>query len=729
MAVRWCSYRFVMLVLFACYVDAQPNWRFPPTNNPQPQVKSRQPQWPEPQWPQQRTPQKPQQRTPQGPESQGPQLQNTQWSKLQNPQWPQLQTPQGPQLQIPQRPEPQGPQLQTPQRPEPQGPQPHGPQLQTPQWPQLHTPQWPQLQTPQRPEPQGPQPHGPQLQTPQRPEPQGPQLQTPQRPETQGPQLQTPQRTETQGPQLQTPQGPQLLTPQRPEPQGPQQQTPQGPEPQWPQPQGPQLQNPQWPQLHTPQAPQLQTPQAPQLQTPQGPQLQTPQGPQLQTPQEPQLQTPQSPAPQLQTPQGPQLQTLQWPEPQGPQLQTPQGPEPQGPQLQTPQGPEPQGPQLQTPQRPEPQGPHKKTPQWPAVTKTQNQRCQVESKDTVQCGTPKITLAQCEAIDCCFNGQQCYYGKAVTVQCTMDAQFVVVVARNATWPKIDIDTIILLGGNNGPCSPVGITSAFAIYQFPVTACGTTLKEENGYMVYENRMASFYEVGVVPQGAITRDSQFELLFQCKYSDTAVKALVIEVNTVPAPAPVAVMGPLRVELRLAKGTCDTKTCKDESSAFTSFYTEEDYPLTKVLRQPVYVEVRILEKKDPNLVLLLEHCWTTSDPSPVSMPKWDLLIEKCSYQNDKYQTTMVPVDLSSGLLYPSHYKRFILKMFTFVDHTLAPRKDTIFIHCSASLCYPTPWDSCEPKCNKQRRDVATVVWRKTRQTAVVSSGEVVLVDKKPA
>uniref|UniRef100_A0A8C8FC06 Zona pellucida sperm-binding protein 4 n=1 Tax=Oncorhynchus tshawytscha TaxID=74940 RepID=A0A8C8FC06_ONCTS len=466
------------------------------------------------------------------------------------------------------------------------------------------------------------------------------------------------------GTQLQAPQGPQLQTPQRPAPQGPQQQTTQRPEP-------------QWPQLQTPQAPQLQTPQWPQLQTPQWPQLQTPQWPQLQTPQWPQLQTPQAP-------------------------------------------------QLQTPQGPEPQGPHKQTPQWPAETKTQNPRCQVESKDTVQCGTPKITLVQCEAIDCCFNGQQCYYGKAVTVQCTMDAQFVVVVARNATWPKIDIDTIILLGGNNGPCSPVGITSAFAIYQFPVTACGTTLKEENGYMVYENRMVSSYEVGVVPQGAITRDSQFELLFQCKYSNTAVKALVIEVNSVPAPAPVAVMGPLRLELRLAKGICDTKTCKDESSAFTSFYTEEDYPLTKVLRQPVYVEVRILEKKDPNLVLLLERCWTTSDPSLVSMPQWDLLIEKCSYHNDKYQTTMVPVELSSGLLYPSHYKRFILKMFTFVDHTLAPRKDTIFIHCSASLCYPTPWDSCEPKCNKQRRDVA---WRKTRQTAVVSSGEVVLVDKKPA
>eukprot|EP00063_Salmo_salar_P072595 XP_014047430.1 PREDICTED: uncharacterized protein KIAA0754-like [Salmo salar] len=369
--------------------------------------------------------------------------------------------------------QPQWQQLQTPQRQEPQWTQLQTPQRQEPQWTQLQTPQrqepqWTQLQTPQRQEPQWPQ-----LQTPQRQEPQWPQLQTPQRQEPQWPQLQTPQRQEPQWPQLQTPQ--------RPEPQWPQLQTPKRPEPQWPQLQTPQRPEPQWPQLQTPQRPE-------------------PQWPQLQTPQRPE-------------PQWPQL-----PEPQCPQQQTPQRPVIQGPQLQTPQRPEPQCPQLQTPQRSE--------PQWPAVTKTPDQRCQVQVQDTVQCGTPDIAPSQCQTIDCCFNGQQCYYGKAVFVQCTRDAQFVVVVARDATSPKIDIDSISLLGVNDSPCSPVGITLAFAIYQFPVTACGTTLKEESGYVVYENRMASSYNVGMGPRGSITRDSHFELLFQCKYSATAVEALVIE-----------------------------------------------------------------------------------------------------------------------------------------------------------------------------------------------------------
>lgn len=64
----------------------------------------------------------------------------------------------------------------------------------------------------------------------------------------------------------------------------------------------------------------------------------------------------------------------------------------------------------------------------------------------------------------------------VTVQCTRDGQFVVVVARDATLPHIDVDSISLLETNGPSCTPVDFTSAFAIFQFPVTACGTTIKE-------------------------------------------------------------------------------------------------------------------------------------------------------------------------------------------------------------------------------------------------------------
>jgi len=61
----------------------------------------------------------------------------------------------------------------------------------------------------------------------------------------------------------------------------------------------------------------------------------------------------------------------------------------------------------------------------------------------------------------------------VTVQCTKDAQFIVVVARDATLPNIDIESVSLLGTGPG-CTAVGTNSAFAVYQFPVTACGTIM---------------------------------------------------------------------------------------------------------------------------------------------------------------------------------------------------------------------------------------------------------------
>lgn len=67
----------------------------------------------------------------------------------------------------------------------------------------------------------------------------------------------------------------------------------------------------------------------------------------------------------------------------------------------------------------------------------------------------------------------------MTVQCTSDGQFVVVVARDATWPHMEVDSISLLNANDPSCSPVDFTTAFTIFQFPVTACGTTMSEVGG----------------------------------------------------------------------------------------------------------------------------------------------------------------------------------------------------------------------------------------------------------
>ncbi|XP_036811803.1 zona pellucida sperm-binding protein 4-like [Oncorhynchus mykiss] len=386
----------------------------------------------------------------------------------------------------------------------------------------------------------------------------------------------------------------------------------------------------------------------------------------------------------------------------------------------------------QWPAQPFPQWPAQPLPQWPAQPRPQTpQTCDVEGNDKVQCGLPDITGAKCEAINCCFDGRMCFYGKAVTVQCTRDGQFVVVVARDATLPNLELDSISLLGGNDAHCTPVGITSAFAIYQFKVTECGTVMTEEPGTIFYENRMSSSYIVEMGRLGTITRGSQFNLIFQCRYRGTVIEALVIEVKQVPPPILLPAPGPLRVELRLANGICLTKGCKEEEAAYTSYYTEADYPVTKFLRDPVYAEVRILERTDPNIVLTLGRCWATTNPDPLSLPQWNLIISGCPYKDDRYLTMPIPVEASSGLSFPTHYRRFVLKMFTFVDSTsMSPLRERMFIHCNTDLCQPYQenW-YCVPRCFRTRRHIADAVQKTTRsESTLVSSGELILTQASP-
>uniref|UniRef100_A0A8C2KNF9 Zona pellucida sperm-binding protein 4 n=1 Tax=Cyprinus carpio TaxID=7962 RepID=A0A8C2KNF9_CYPCA len=357
-----------------------------------------------------------------------------------------------------------------------------------------------------------------------------------------------------------------------------------------------------------------------------------------------------------------------------------------------------------------------------------SQRCVVEQHERIECGEPDITPAECEDISCCYDAGGCYYARAVTLQCTRDGQFVLVVARDATMPRISLDSIHMLENDpSGRCASVDSTASFAIYQFTVSSCGTRMKEESGFVIYENMMSSAYEVAVGPRGSISRDSSYELKFQCRYSGSAVEALVVEVNTVPPPPPVSQNGPLRVELRLASGQCSTKGCSDEDM-YTSYYSEADYPVTKVLREPVYVEVRILERTDPNLILVLDHCWATSNPEPTSLPQWDLLLNGCPYKVDHYLTTMLAVE-HSGLQYPSHYKRFVVKTFSFVDQSsLVPLQERIFIHCTTSVCHPSITESCEPSCGSRTRRSISEDLKDSEETVVVSSGEVILVSHLP-
>lgn len=46
-----------------------------------------------------------------------------------------------------------------------------------------------------------------------------------------------------------------------------------------------------------------------------------------------------------------------------------------------------------------------------------------------------------------------------------------VIAKDVTLPYVSTDSLFLYGSGD-ECLPVGVTSSFIIYMFPVTSCGT-----------------------------------------------------------------------------------------------------------------------------------------------------------------------------------------------------------------------------------------------------------------
>ncbi|KAI3371430.1 hypothetical protein L3Q82_024033, partial [Scortum barcoo] len=320
---------------------------------------------------------------------------------------------------------------------------------------------------------------------------------------------------------------------------------------------------------------------------------------------------------------------------------------------------QPLGPQeLHQPQEPkglhqpyQPQQPHQPTsPQassiyQPSASKEPSfQSCEVAVSQRVPCRGADISAAACEAISCCFDGQQCYFGKAVTVQYTKDAQFIVVV--------------------------------------PVTACGSVVMEEPGVLSIRTRCLLHMKLRLgilepLPGTATMNRGGLGL------PDLRLYYVSFEMA------------------KLAKHW--NKDNQLDECGLQLFLQPTDYPVTKVLRDPVYVEVQLIEKTDPKLILTLGRCWTTASPNTHSLPQWDILIDRCPYRDDHYLSSLVPVSPSSGLDFPGHYRRFMFKMFTFVNpSSIKPMKEQVYIHCSTAVCSALSGRNCEPSCFRKKRDV---------------------------
>ncbi|NXW71875.1 ZP1 protein, partial [Hirundo rustica] len=326
----------------------------------------------------------------------------------------------------------------------------------------------------------------------------------------------------------------------------------------------------------------------------------------------------------------------------------------------------------------------------------------------------------CLQAGCCYDDMDrttpCYYGNTATVQCLLEGHFVLVVPRGTVAQPYNLDSVRLASSQAG-CEPLHASEAFVVFRFPVTHCGTTVQVVEDKLIYENQLISTIDVQGSPRGSITRDSVYILRARCIYNASDLFPLGVEVAVPPTAAPLAMPGPLGLQLRIAT---------DES--YSSYHPVGDFPLVRVLRDPIYVEVRLLQKTDPNLVLVLHHCWASPGPHATSQPQWPILVEGCPFQGDNYRTRLIPMGPASPELpFPSHYQRFVISTFAFVEPPgMAVLEGEVYISCSASVCHLAQPEPCRPSCqlgvpSRVRRSVGG---RRTGDVTgtVISQGRVV-------
>ncbi|VTJ57389.1 Hypothetical predicted protein [Marmota monax] len=294
-----------------------------------------------------------------------------------------------------------------------------------------------------------------------------------------------------------------------------------------------------------------------------------------------------------------------------------------------------------------------------------------------------------------------------TIQCFRSGYFILVISQEMALARRIALANIHLAYAPASCPPTQETSAFVVFRVPLTHCGTTVQvggrtwagaisppggphslsppqAVGNQLIYENQLVSDLDIQKGPQGSITRDSTFRLHVRCLFNAGDFLPIQASISPPPSPAPVTQSGPLRLELRIAK---------DET--FSSYYGEDDYPLVRLLREPVHVEVQLLQRTDPGLVLVLHQCWATPSANPFQQPQWPILSDGCPFEGDSYRTQMVSLD-KAELPFRSHYQRFMVATFAFLDFSSQRAlRGPVYFFCSASACYPSRLQPCSPTC----------------------------------
>ncbi|NXN08918.1 ZP2 protein, partial [Indicator maculatus] len=272
----------------------------------------------------------------------------------------------------------------------------------------------------------------------------------------------------------------------------------------------------------------------------------------------------------------------------------------------------------------------------------------------------------------------------VAAVCTQDGYMDFEILADSTTPLLDLDTLRLRDPTCRPAFKSALNDR-VWFHVPLNGCGTRYWFDGEKIIYENEVTALW--ADLPLRIISRDSELRLTVLCSFS-SGDASLTIRVDNPPSLASSVNQGPLSLIL-----------LSYPESSYRQPYRDDQYPIVRYLRQPIFLEVQVLNRNDPNLHLVLDDCWATASQDPSSLPQWNIVVDGCEYDLDSYRTVFHPV--GHGVSYANYRQRLEVKTFAFVSggKTLP---GLVYFHCSVLICDRFQPDSplCMTRCPRPSR-----------------------------
>ncbi|MGH0127756.1 UNVERIFIED_CONTAM: hypothetical protein FKN15_035455 [Acipenser sinensis] len=259
---------------------------------------------------------------------------------------------------------------------------------------------------------------------------------------------------------------------------------------------------------------------------------------------------------------------------------------------------------------------------------------------------------------------------------------IIVTASEDTLPITDLGMTTLKDEN---CTPVEYNETFAIFNFQLDSCGTTGRFEDNYVIYENEIRNKKKILRSDVAVITSDPLYRLTVLCKYRrNSTIQQYIPAYGSIVAPPLPSNGGP---RAKRSRQILDIRVRLSRDVKYTHFYTDEEYPFEKNLKDPLFFEVA-LKQENTSVELSLETCWLSNSTGFDSKRKWSIYENGCEVQSTEYLTIAHPLSTAQ-------VKRFEVLLFASADGTL---KGPVYLHCMVMVCDASIYKGSSDLCMKQ-------------------------------